>query len=89
MRTTIELPPGILRKAKIRAAARGESLKALLTRAVTAELRDGTAEPGRQRLKLPLFGDPQAPPVDLIGVDLARLLADDDAKIAGGGQTGQ
>lgn len=73
----------------MRAAARGESLKALLTRAVVAELRDGTGEPGRQRVELPLFGDPQAPPVDLSGSDLARLLADDDANLAGGRQPRQ
>jgi hypothetical protein len=34
MRTTVELPPHVMRAAKARSAERGESLKTLLTRAV-------------------------------------------------------
>lgn len=79
MRTTIEFPAVLFRRAKARAAARGESLKTLLTRAVAAEVGQARdAEPGR-RVKLPLFGDPSGPPVKLRASDLARALADDDA----------
>jgi hypothetical protein len=67
----------------MRAAGRGESLKTLLTRAVAAELDQGHETTTRRRLVLPLFGDPTRPPVDLSGVDLARVLADDDAARAG------
>ena len=67
----------------MRAAARGESLKTLLTRAVEAELGQGNEMTTRRRVELPLFGDPTGPPVDLSGVDLARVLADDDAALLG------
>ncbi len=67
----------------MRAAARGESLKTLLTRAVAAELGQGHDEARQRRVELPLFGDPTAPPVDLSALDLAKALAEDDAALAG------
>jgi len=73
----------------MRAAARGESLKTLLTRAVAAELGQGNEEPRRRRVELPLFGDPAGPRVDLNGLDLARALAADDAALAGRGRRGR
>lgn len=82
MRTTIELPQALLRTAKMRAATRGETLKALLTRAVAAELGHGHEMPPRRRVEFPLFGDPTGPPVDLSGMDLATALAGDDAALA-------
>ena len=80
MRTTVELPPALLRAAKARSAEQGESLKALLTRAVAAEL-DSTpvATRHRARVRLPLFGSPAGPPVSLTNHDLARVLAAADA----------
>ena len=78
MRTTVELPPALLRKAKMRAAARGESLKSLLTRAVATELGQSGENTARRRVEFPLFGDPAGPPVDLSGLDLASALAADD-----------
>ena len=82
MRTTIEVPTGLFRRAKARAAARGESLKTLLTRAVAAEVGQGDAV-ARRRVKLPLFGDPSGPAVELDASDLARALAAEDAVRAG------
>ena len=79
MRTTVEFPPELFRKAKARAASRGESLKALITRAVAAEIgpeHDGHAA---GRMALPLFGNPKGRRVDLSASDLARALADEDA----------
>src|SRR5580765_3417696 len=38
MRTTVELPPELMRAAKARSAELGESLKSLFARAVAAEL---------------------------------------------------
>jgi hypothetical protein len=81
MRTTVELPPDLFRKVKARAAARGESLRALLTRLVAAEL--GQDNETRRRVELPLFGDPSGPPVDLNAARLARVLAGEDAALAG------
>ncbi len=84
MRTTVELPPGLLRQAKARAAQRGETLKALITRAVATEL--GQAHDrgdARARVDLPLLGNAGAPPVHLSAADLERALADGDALRAG------
>lgn len=83
MRTTVELPPALFRRAKARAAARGESLKALLTRAVAAEVGQDRDVAARERVRLPLFGDPTGPKVDLDAADLARVLADEDAARSG------
>ncbi len=75
MRTTVEIPPDLMRAAKARAAESGESLKSLLTRAVAAELE---LAPGRRgaaaRVRLPLFGS-AGPPVQVSSADLERALA--------------
>lgn len=68
-----------MRQAKARAAAQGESLKTLLTRAVAAELGKSKDLRGvRTRVRLPLFGNPARKPVDITGEDIARALAGDD-----------
>jgi hypothetical protein len=80
MRTTVELPSDLLRRAKAQAASRGESLKALLTRAVATELgKDARGRAPRRRVSLPLFGDPEGPLVDVTSSDIARALAQGDA----------
>ena len=80
MRTTVELPAEILRAAKARSAERGESLKALLTRAVQAELGAPAGRTSRgERVVLPLFGDASEPAVRVTNADLARALADEEA----------
>ncbi|MBI2203497.1 MAG: hypothetical protein HYU41_06575 [Candidatus Rokubacteria bacterium] len=76
----MELPPELLRRAKSRAAARGESLKALLTRAVAAELdRDAAPRASPERVSLPLFGDSTGRVVNVTSGAIARALADDEA----------
>jgi hypothetical protein len=83
MRTTIEFPAELFRKAKARAASRGESLKTLITRAVAAEVgHEDRAAPGG-RVTLPLFGDPKGRRVDVRASDLARALAEGDVVRAG------
>jgi hypothetical protein len=80
MRTTVMLPPDVMRAAKARTAERGESLKTLLTRAVEAELGRATSpEPAGARVALPLFGSADASPVRVSNADLARALAEADA----------
>ena len=81
VRTTVELPQDLFRKAKSRAAARGESLKTLLTRAVAAEVDQARETKAGQRMVLPFFGDPNGPKVKLTGADLERILADEDADL--------
>ncbi len=81
MRTTVELPPALLRSAKARSAERGESLKALLTRAVAVELGGQTPASGRRvRVALPLFGRNRGPRANPSNADLERALADADAR---------
>ena len=88
MRTTVELPASLLRQAKARAAQRGETLKALLTRAVVAELGHSHERSARARVDLPLLGKAGgAPPVSLTAADLERALADGEAMRAGRGRT--
>ena len=82
MRTTVELPADLFRKAKSRAAARGESLKTLLTRAVAAEVDQARETKAGQRMVLPTFGDPNGPKVKLTGKDIARILDDEDVALA-------
>jgi hypothetical protein len=83
MRTTVELPPDLLRAAKARSAESGESLKTLLTRAVAAELDASPARAGRSaRVELPLFGSPVGTRVPLTNRDLERVLASTDAERA-------
>lgn len=83
MRTTIDVPADLFRKAKARAAARGESLKALLTRAVAAEVGHDATATAQRRMILPVFGNSKNRPVELRASDLARALADEDAVRAG------
>ena len=81
MRTTVELPPELMRAAKARSAESGESLKTLLIRAVAAELESHIGRRGRKgRVTLPLFGAPAGPRVRPSNADLERALA--DAEIA-------
>ena len=83
MRTTVELPPELMKRAKARAATRGESLKTLLTRAVASELgrsmHSGESSP---RVRLPVFGNPERKPVNVSVRDIELALSDDDVKLA-------
>ena len=82
MRTTIMFAPQLMRAAKAKSAERGESLKALLTRAVEAELgRNAPAASARARVTLPMFGSADAPLVRLSNADLERAQADADAAL--------
>jgi len=79
MRTTVELPPDLMRAAKARSAESGESLKTLLTRAVAAELDTHVVRRSQKtRVTLPLFGGSAGPRVRPSNADLERALADAD-----------
>jgi hypothetical protein len=79
VRTTVELPPELMKQAKARAAAQGESLKSLLTRAVSSELGKSRGAPGSSnRVRLPLFGNSRRKPVGVTSADIARVLAESD-----------
>jgi len=79
MRTTVELPPDLMRAAKARSAELGESLKSLFARAVAAELSAESGRPrARERVRLPLIVGAGGR-VNPSSGDLARALADADA----------
>lgn len=46
MKTTVELPDGLLRAAKAMAASRGTTLKAIITHALEREVHDGDPPQG-------------------------------------------
>ena len=76
MRTTIEFPLTLMRAAKARSAEQGESLKSLLSRALTAELgREIRKGDAGQRVVLPLFGAAAGPRVNPSNADLERALS--------------
>jgi hypothetical protein len=54
VRTTIDLPDALLRRAKAQAALSGTSLKELIARALEQGLRSPHASAGRKRSKLPV-----------------------------------
>lgn len=75
MRTTVDLPDGLVRAARVRAAESDESLKELFTRALTREL-SGTAT--KRRGELPLIRSRRRGSVEISGDELEQALVDDD-----------
>ena len=83
MRTTVELPPDLMKRAKAKAAASGESLKSLFTRAIATEIGSRSRHPATAgRVKVPLFGNPKARRVRITNADIEQALADEDAASA-------
>lgn len=79
MRTTIDMPPTLMRAAKARAAEHGESLKDLVNRAVARELGLPSAPKAKSgRVRLPLIGHGAAPEVLITNEDIAAALDADD-----------
>ena len=80
MRTTVELPPELMRAAKARSAERGESFKTLLRRALEAELampRMNRKPAGR--VQVPLIPASKGPKVRISNQLLEDVIAADDA----------
>lgn len=97
MRTTVQLPPELMRAAKVRAAEHGISLKEFFSRAVAEELgrrtvfvregapaRAAVARPPSDRVSLPLFGSPRRKGVRLTNVEIEEVFAKEDAEKYGG-----
>lgn len=83
MRTTIDVPDDLLRSAKAEAAARGETLKELLTRALSHELGTPAVQHPRGRVRLPLVGSTRPGAVDLTNAEIEAILAAEDAERPG------
>ncbi|MGH3657464.1 MAG: hypothetical protein ACRDUA_12455 [Micromonosporaceae bacterium] len=81
MRTTVDLPDDLFRAAKAEAAARGETLKDFLARAVTHEL--GTATPASRRgrrMKLPIIPSSGGPKINLTNEQIEEIFAAEEAE---------
>ena len=75
MRTTIDLPDALYRKAKATAALRGTSMKQLIVRAVDADLNVSMSVSGKpRRVKLPVIRSWKGRKLDLSGFDFDELL---------------
>ncbi|HEY2078648.1 MAG TPA: hypothetical protein VGH53_20135 [Streptosporangiaceae bacterium] len=81
MRTTIDLPPTLMRAAKARAAQDGESLKDLVNRAVAREVGLPAAPTGKTgRVTLPLIARDATPSVLVTSDDIAGALDAEDVE---------
>jgi hypothetical protein len=81
MRTTIDLPPTLMRAAKARAAEQGESLKDLVGRALAREVGLPAVPTGKTgRVTLPLIARGAAPTVLVTNDDIAEALDADDVE---------
>jgi hypothetical protein len=76
MRTTIDLPPSLMRAAKARAAEEGETLKDLVNRAVAREVGlPATPREKAGRVTLPLIARDATPTVLVTNDDIADAFA--------------
>ncbi len=81
MRTTIDLPPTLMRAAKARAAEHGESLKDLVNRAVAHEVGLPATRQGKTgRVVLPLIARDAMPTVLVDNEDIADALDAEDTE---------
>jgi hypothetical protein len=81
MRTTIDMPPTLMRAAKTQAAQRGESLKDLVNRAIAHELGlPSAAKVKAGHVALPLIGREAEPEVLVTNDDIAAAFAAEDVE---------
>ena len=81
MRTTLDLPDELLKRAKIAAVERGTSLRSLVGAALERELgRAAPAKPSRRRARFPIFDSKAPGSLRLDGAGIARLERDEDRR---------
>jgi len=81
MRTTIDMPPTLMRAAKARAAEQGESLKDLVNRAVAHEVGLPVTSQGKTgRVALPLIARDATPTVLVTNDDIADAFDAEDVE---------
>jgi hypothetical protein len=79
MRTTLDLPDDLLKRAKITAVERGTTLRELMEAALKRELsRSSTQASKRRRAKFPIFTSAAPGSPKFTNADLARLEAAED-----------
>jgi hypothetical protein len=81
MRTTIDMPPTLMRAAKMRAAEHGESLKDLVNRAVAHEVGVPATTKGKAgRVTLPLIARDATPTVLVTNEDIEDAFEAEDVE---------
>jgi hypothetical protein len=81
MRTTIDMPPTLMRAAKARAAEQGESLKDLVNRAVAHEVGLPATPKGKSgRVTLPLIAADAVPSVLVTSEDIEAAFDAEDVE---------
>jgi hypothetical protein len=81
MRTSIDMPPTLMRAAKARAAEQGESLKDLVTRAVAHEIGLPATPKGKAgRVTLPLIARDATPTVLVTNDDIEDAFRAEDVE---------
>lgn len=81
MRTTIDMPPTLMRAAKARAAEQGESLKDLVNRAIAHEIGMPATPKGKAgRVTLPLIARDATPAVLITNEDIEDAFDAEDVE---------
>jgi hypothetical protein len=84
MRTTLDLPNELLKRAKIAAVERGMTLRELVGSALAKDLEAGPdPERVRQRVRFPIFSSAQPGSLELTNADIARAEAEEDLRRLG------
>ena len=79
MRTTVDIPDHLLRRAKAAAALEGKSFKAFLMEAVVHELERGVVKKfARKKVSLPLVPSSRPGTLQLNSDDVAHILNQED-----------
>ena len=79
MRTTVDIPDHLLRRAKAAAALEGKSLKTFLTEAVIHELeRSAEKKIARKKVSLPLVPSNRPGTLQLNSDEIAHILDQED-----------
>ena len=81
MRTTLDLPDELLKRAKIKAVERGTSLRDLVGAALERELnRLPEPKPMRKRARFPIFDSKAPGALHLSNAVIAKLEGDEDRR---------
>jgi hypothetical protein len=81
MRTTIDLPDGLYRKAKAFAALKGITLKQFLIRIVERELATNKVTVENKRVRLPLVPSKRPGSIDISGERISRVIDSEDLDV--------
>jgi len=81
MRTTLDLPDQLMKRAKIAAVERGVTLRELIGSALARDLEAGPPSPAaRRRVQFPVFSSTRPGSLRLTNADIARSEAAEDRR---------